>query len=200
MELTNQNTGEIILYQPDDSIRLEVRVENETVWFSLNQMAILFERDKSVISRHITNIFKEEELTKESVVANFATTAADGKTYQVEYFNLDVIISVGYRVKSKRGTRFRQWANPVLKNYLLKGYAINHRIERTENFSIETERRVSETEKKIDFLVQYMEAILSDQNDINEDTRMQLELLSEEIAKLQTNKIWIDKPQNTMLN
>ena len=200
MELSNQNTGEIILYQPDDSIRIEVRVENDTVWLTLNQMAVLFDRDKSVISRHITNIFKEEELTADAVVAKFATTATDGKTYQVEYFNLDVIISVGYRVKSKRGTRFRQWANPVLKNYLLRGYAINQRIERVENFAIETERRVTETEKKIEFLTHCVEDILSDQNDINEDTRMQLELVSQMLAELQTNKIWIDKPQNPMLN
>ena len=192
--------GEIILYQPDDSIRLEVRLENDTVWLTLNQMAYLFDRDKSVISRHITNIFKEGELFIDSVVAKFATTATDGKVYQVDYYNLDVIISVGYRVKSKSGTRFRQWANPVLKEYLLKGYAINQRFERIENFAIETERRVTEAEIKIEFLTQYIESVLSDSNDINEDTRMQLEIICKELAELQTNKIWIDKPQNPMLN
>ena len=108
------NKGEIVLYQPDNAVKLEVRLEDETVWLSLNQIAVLFERDKSVISRHIKNIFTEEELFKNSAVANFATTATDGKVYQVEYYNLDVIISVGYRVKSKRGTQFRQWANRVL--------------------------------------------------------------------------------------
>ncbi|HOL30121.1 MAG TPA: RhuM family protein, partial [Paludibacteraceae bacterium] len=113
--------NEIILYQSDNAVQLEVMLENETVWLTLNQMSILFERDKSVISRHISNIFKEQELDKNSVVAKNATTASDGKTYLIEYYNLDVIISVGYRVKSKRGTQFRIWANKVLKDYLLKG-------------------------------------------------------------------------------
>ena len=100
--------SQLILYQTEDQqIRLEVRFAGETVWLTLNQMADLFQRDKSVISRHIRNIFEEGELARESVVAKFATTAADGKTYQVEYFNLDAIISVGYRVKSLRGTQFR---------------------------------------------------------------------------------------------
>ena len=141
-----ENRGEIILYQPDNSVNLEVRVEGETVWLTLNQIAELFDRDKSVISRHIKNIFKEEELFINSVVANFATTAADGKIYQVEYYNLDAIISVGYRVKSKQGIRFRQWANTVLKEYILRGYAISRRFERIEH-------RVAETEKKIDLFV-----------------------------------------------
>ena len=109
--------GEIILYQPDDTIKLEVRMENETVWLSIEEMSNLFGRDISVIGKHIRNIFKEEELVKDSVWAKFAYTASDGKTYQVDYYNLDVIISVGYRVKSKRGTQFRQWANKVLKEY-----------------------------------------------------------------------------------
>ena len=138
--------NEIILYQSDNAVQLEVLLENETVWLTLNQMSDLFERDKSVISRHISNIFKEEELNKNSVVAKNATTASDGKTYLVEYYNLDVIISVGYRVKSRRGTQFRIWANNVLKDYLLKGYAVNRRIENLE-------RRVSATEDKIDFFV-----------------------------------------------
>ena len=192
----NPNTGEIILYQPDNSIRLEVRVEDETVWLSLNQIANLFDRDKSVISRHIANVFNEEELFMDSVVAKFATTATDGKIYQVEYYNLDVIISVGYRVKSKRGTQFRQWANRVLKEYLLRGYVINKQIERVENFAIETERRVTETEKKIDFLAHYIEVILTDYNDINEDTRMQLELINETLAKLQSDHKLMNKPRN----
>jgi len=210
MDLSKKSTGEIILYQPDETIRLEVMMENETVWLTLNQMAVLFDRDKSVISRHITNIFKEEELTADSTVANFATVQMEGDRMierDIEYFNLDVIISVGYRVKSKRGTRFRQWANPVLKNYLLKGYAINQRIERVENFAIETQKQLSETKQQmteikigLNNLVQNIEDVLSDQNDINEDTRMQLELFSQTLADLQANKIWIDKPQNPMLN
>jgi hypothetical protein len=100
---------------------IEVRVESESVWLNLNQIALLFGRDKSVISRHISNVFREKELVHSSVVAFFATTAADGKTYQVEHFNLDVIISVGYRVKSRQGTQFRIWANKVLRDYLVKG-------------------------------------------------------------------------------
>src|ERR1017187_9654976 len=103
--------SELILYQTEDNrTRIEVRLENKTVWLSLNQSVELFQRDKSVISRHINNVFDEGELVRERVVANYATTAADGKTYQVEFFNLDVIISVGYRVKSQRGTQFRIWA------------------------------------------------------------------------------------------
>jgi hypothetical protein len=151
------NKGEIILYQPDNSLNLEVRLENETVWLSLNQIAELFTRNKSVISRHIKNIFEEEELYINSVVANFATTAADGKIYNVDYYNLDIIISVGYRVKSKRGVLFRQWATQILRNYLLRGYAINQRMERiekqVEKLSVETDKRLTETEKKIDFFV-----------------------------------------------
>lgn len=115
------STAKVVLYRN----KFEVRLEKETVWLSLNQMAGLFERDKSVISRHLHNIFKTKELSRKSVVANFATTAADGKTYQVKYFNLDAIISVGYRVNSKRGTHFRIWATSVLRKHLVEGYTIN---------------------------------------------------------------------------
>ena len=118
--------NEIILFE-NQNVRLEVNMKDEMVWLSLDQMSELFGRDKSVISRHIKNIFSEKELEKNSVVANFATTASDGKTYQVDYYNLDVIISVGYRVKSKEGTKFRQWANKILKDYMIKGYAVNQR-------------------------------------------------------------------------
>jgi len=145
----NMNQNEIILYQPDNSIKLEVRLENETVWLSLSQIATLFNRDKSVISRHIKNIFEEEELFMDSTVANFATVQIEGGKMverDIEYFNLDVIISVGYRVKSKQGVRFRQWANPILKDYLLKGYVVNQRIERLEY-------RMTEAENKIGFFV-----------------------------------------------
>ena len=110
-----ENKGEIIVYQSDNTLQLEVRMEDETVWLSLNQIAELFERDKSVISRHIKNVFEERELSKDSVVAKIATTGSDNKIYQVDYYNLDVIISVGYRVKSQRGTQFRIWANQILK-------------------------------------------------------------------------------------
>lgn len=146
--------GEIILYQPDEIIKLEVHLKNETVWLSIEEMSQLFGRDISVIGKHIRNIFKEEELVKDSVWAKFAYTAADGKTYQVDYYNLDVIISVGYRVKSKQGTRFRQWANQVLKEYMLKGHAINsypHR--RIEEKLSEHDRQIRDLADKVEFFV-----------------------------------------------
>ena len=119
---------QIALYQaPDGTVSLEVKLEAETVWLNLNQMSGLFDRDKSVISRHLRNIFKTGELARDSVVAFFATTAADGKTYRVEYYNLDAIISVGYRVNSKRGTQFRIWATNVLRDHVLRGYSANER-------------------------------------------------------------------------
>ena len=121
-----KNNGDFIIYQTEDGLtKINVRVENDTVWLSLDLMAELFQRDKSTISRHIKNIFSEGELLADSVVANFATTANDGKTYQVDYYNLDVIISVGYRVKSMRGTQFRIWATQRLKEYLIKGFTMD---------------------------------------------------------------------------
>jgi len=118
--------GEFLLYRSEDGrARLEVRIQGETVWLSLNQLAELFQRDKSVISRHIKNVFAEGELRPEAVVAKYATTAADGKSYNVEYFNLDIIISVGYRVRSLRGTQFRQWATQRLREYVVKGFALD---------------------------------------------------------------------------
>jgi len=117
--------NEIILFK-DQNVKLEVNMKDETVWLSLDQMSKLFGRDKSVIYRHIKNVL-EEELEDNSVVAKFATTANDGKTYQVDYYNLDVIISVGYRVKSQNGIIFRKWANQILKDYMIKGYAVNNK-------------------------------------------------------------------------
>lgn len=122
----NQKTKLVIFRASDKNIKLDVNIEDDTVWLSLEQMSELFERNKSTISRHIKNIFLEDELLQDSVVANFATTANDGKIYNVAYYNLDVIISVGYRVKSKRGVEFRKWANNILKDYILKGYAVNN--------------------------------------------------------------------------
>ena len=119
--------GEIILYQPDESTRLEVRLEEETVWLTRHQLAVLFNRDVKTIGKHINNALREE-LEGLSVVAKFATTAADGKRYNTEHYNLDMILSVGYRVKSKQGILFRQWTNRVLKDYLMKGYSINQRL------------------------------------------------------------------------
>ena len=120
------NMGEILIYRTEDGqTKLDVKLENETIWLSLDQMAELFQRDKSTVSRHIKNVFQEGELDPSSVVANFATTAADGKNYQVDYYNLDVIISVGYRVKSIRGTQFRIWATARLKEYMIKGFTLD---------------------------------------------------------------------------
>lgn len=135
--------GEIILYQPDETVKLEVRMENETVWLTQAQMVDLFQRDQSVIARHINNIFKEAELEKESNM-HFLHNAFSDKP--INLYSLDVIISVGYRVKSKRGTQFRQWANKVLKEYLLKGYSINRRLS-------ELEKTVALHSEKIDFFV-----------------------------------------------
>ena len=121
----NITTDLVLFHSHDGEILLPVTVDRDTVWLSLDQIAALFQRDKSTVSRHIRNVFSEGELERDSVVANFTTTAADGKKYQVDHLNLDVIISVGYRVKSQRGVEFRKWANSVLKDYILRGYAVN---------------------------------------------------------------------------
>jgi len=141
--------GEIILYQSEDSTQLEVRIENETVWLTLNQISALFDRDKSVISRHIKNVFDEQELDYLSTVAKNATVQMEGGKEvqrQIEFYNLDVIISVGYRVKSKRGTQFRIWANSILKEYLMKGYVLHSRMDRVE-------KKILEHDQKFDLLI-----------------------------------------------
>ena len=140
-----KNNGEIIFYHPEESLELEVRLEDETVWLNRQQLSELFNRDIKTIGKHINNALKEE-LKDLPVVANFATTARDGKTYKMEFYNLDMILSIGYRVKSQSGIRFRIWANNVLKDYLLKGYAINQRIENIE-------AKLFEHDQKIDFFV-----------------------------------------------
>ena len=125
------NNSEINIYKSEDgSTEIQVKLDNETVWLSLMQLTELFQRDKSVISRHITNVYKEKELEKQATVANFATVQIEGERSverNVEYYNLDVIISIGYRIKSQRGTQFRIWANKILKDYLIKGYSINEK-------------------------------------------------------------------------
>lgn len=127
-----KENGHIVIFKTEDGkISVDARFDAETVWLSLDQMAALFERDKSTISRHIKNVFEDGELQIESVVANFATTAADGKVYQVDFYNLDVIISVGYRVKSQRGTQFRIWATKRLNEYIRKGFTLDD--ERLKN-------------------------------------------------------------------
>ena len=132
--MRNRPDGEVILYQRDGAPAIDVRLESDTVWLSLNQLADLLGRDKSTISRHISNVFAEGELERASVVAEFATSAADGKTYQVEHYNLDVIISVGYRVKSRQGTQFRIWATERLREYLIKGFAMDDARLKNETY------------------------------------------------------------------
>jgi len=146
---TPDTSGEIILYQPDDDVRLEVRLNDETVWLTQAQMAELFGTGRQAITKHLKNIYEIGELERTSTSSILELLQPEGGRMVMrkrEYYNLDVIISVGYRVNTKRGIQFRQWANRVLKEYLLKGYAVNNRIERLE-------QRVTKTEEKIDFFV-----------------------------------------------
>ena len=185
MAHTEPAGNQIVVYQPNETVRLDVRLENETVWLNRHQMAQLFGRDIKTIGKHIANALSEElacnsvvsdfattqshqnptvanfatvGTSQDSVVAKFATTAADGKVYQVEYYNLDVILSVGYRVKSAQGILFRRWANTVLKEYLLRGYSVNARLNQLED---KMDRRfskydsdIAELKYKVDFFVQ----------------------------------------------
>lgn len=149
--------NEIILYQPDTSISLEVKLEDETVWLTQAQMVDLFQTSKQNISLHTNNIFKEGELDANSVVKENLTTASDGKKYRTKYYNLDVIISVGYRVKSIRGTQFRQWANKILKDHLLRGYSVNQRLlymeSRIDHRLSEHDSQIKELSGKVDFFL-----------------------------------------------
>ena len=151
---SSSQDNEIILYQPDSTVKLEVRLENETVWLSQHQMSDLFERDRTVITRHINNIFKERELDEKSNV-HFLHIANSDKPIKI--YSLDVIISVGYRVKSVRGTKFRQWANKVLKEYLLRGYSINQRLlhmeSRIDHRLSEHDSQIKELNNKMDFCI-----------------------------------------------
>ena len=149
--------NEIVLYQPDSTVQLEVRLQDETVWLTQQQMSQLFNTTRNNITLHISNIFKEQELEQNSVCKDSLLTAQDGKTYRTKFYNLDVIISVGYRVKSQAGTRFRQWAMTVLKDYMLRGYSVNQRLlhaeERIDNRLMAHEQRLEAVENKIDFFV-----------------------------------------------
>lgn len=149
--------NEIILYQPDSTLSLDVRVEDDTVWLTQAQMTELFQSSKQNISLHINNIFKERELDRMAVVKESLTTAADGKRYKTNLYSLDVIISVGYRVKSIRGTQFRQWANKVLKEYLLRGYSVNQRLlhmeSRIDRRLAEHDCQIRELSGKVDFFL-----------------------------------------------
>ena len=140
--MNNDNNALVIFHDGAFELNVRVSASENTVWLTLDQIASLFEKDKSTVSRHIKNIFSEGELDIEAVVANYATTASDGKTYQVGYYNLDLIISVGYRVKSKRGVAFRKWATSVLNDYLLKGYAENKRLLEAQGKTIELQTRM----------------------------------------------------------
>ncbi len=161
-------TNEVVPYNPkeesvvvyrtaDNMLQLDVQLADNTVWLTQQQMTVLFDTSKQNVSLHINNIFKEGELDKNSVVKDYLTTAADGKRYRTLCYNLDVIISVGYRVKSKRGTQFRQWATKVLNEYMLRGYAVDQRIfaveERMDKRLLAHERRLEAVEEKIDFFV-----------------------------------------------
>ena len=154
--------NEIIIYQSEElTTQIEVRVEDETVWLNRHQIATLFDRDFKTIGKHILNALKEE-LQNIAVVAKFATTATDGKVYQVEHYSIEVITSVGYRVKSNRGIQFRIWANKVLKNYLLKGYAINQRFEHLENDMQNIKQKLNEIDIKVNTSLPAKEGIFYD--------------------------------------
>jgi len=156
MKQLSDNKGEIILYQPDDSLKLEVRLDDETVWLSQSQMAELLQTTIPNINLHLKNIFEEGELEEVGTIKDFLIVRLEGKRQiqrKISFYNLDVIISVGYRIKSQRGTLFRIWATRVIKDYLLRGFVINQRIDRVEKLAVETEKRVTETENKIDFFV-----------------------------------------------
>ena len=160
LSIPTSQSGEIVLYQPDENVRLEVRIEEDTVWLSQQQMTILFQTTKQNVSLHINNIFKEGELRKEATVKDYLTVQFEGERKVnriVSFYNLDVIISVGYRVKSQRGTRFRQWANGVLKDYLLKGYSINDKLiqmeDRIDRRLMQHEKQLQDQQQQIDFFI-----------------------------------------------
>ena len=150
MNNMESSKGEIVMYQPDETIRLEVRMEGETVWLSANQMSLLFDRDEKTIRKHINNVFSDNEVPK---AINTHFLRVDGVKQPVAFYTLDVIISVGYRVKSKKGTAFRQWANMVLKEYLLRGYSINQNLKDVHTQLGKHDKRISILEDKVDFFV-----------------------------------------------
>ena len=154
-----EQKSEIVLYQPEGSVSLEVRLENETVWLTQQQISELFGTGRQAITKHLKNIFASNELDENSVCSILELTAADGKNYKTKVYNLDAILSVGYRVNSKNATLFRRWANSVLKDYMLKGYSLNHRFERLED-KIDTrfQRYDSEIQRlsnQVDFFVRH---------------------------------------------
>lgn len=154
---TESRKGEIILYQPNESLKLEVQIENDTVWLTQQQIAELFGVKQPAVSKHLNNIFKEGELNKASVHSILEYTAADGKSYKTQFYSLDAILSVGYRVNSKNATKFRQWAKKILKDYLLRGYSVNRQLVElqgyTDNRFLQIEKRLDEHQQQIDFFV-----------------------------------------------
>ncbi|MCS2890660.1 virulence RhuM family protein [Parabacteroides faecis] len=148
-----ESKDEIIIYQSQSALRLEVRLQNETVWLTQAQIAELFGTKRQAITKHLQNIFNSGELDKNSVSSKVELTAQDGKNYVTKIYNLDAIISVGYRVNSKNATAFRQWANQVLRSYLLKGYSINQRMDRMEHTLSEQNQKIIEHDQKIDFFI-----------------------------------------------
>ena len=201
-----EKKNEIILFE-NQGVKLEVNLKDETVWLNRQQLAILFDRDVKTIGKHINNALKEELLDDNSVVAKLATTATDGKTYQVEYYNLDVILSVGYRVKSNKGIIFRKWANKILKDYMLKGYAINQRrleyLEKTvklidianriderleNNDAKEILKVIGEYSKALNLLDDYDHRTLKKINGKIDERKIQYEECIEIINKLRFNQ------------
>ncbi|MGP1570483.1 MAG: virulence RhuM family protein [Eubacteriales bacterium] len=182
-----ENDNMLIYQSADGNIKIDVRFEKETVWLSLDQMATLFGRDKSTVSRHIKNVFEEGELHASSVVANYATTAADNKTYQVDYYNLDVIISVGYRVKSQQGTLFRIWATQRLREYIIKGFTLNDERFKTGssyNYFKELLDRIRDIRLSERVFYQQIKDIYATSIDYNPSAEMTLEFFKEVQNKL----------------
>jgi len=147
---------QIVIYEPKPDFKMQVKTDGETVWLSQAQMVELFGRDQSVIARHIRNIFKEGELERDSVYAKFAYTASDGKTYQIDFYNLDVVISVGYRVKSVQGTRFRQWATRMLRDMLLRRVDDMRRVDKLESRMANVETEVKQIKSGMTYLVKQL--------------------------------------------
>jgi len=202
--------NQIIIYQTkDNQIQVGVQFENDTVWLNRQQLALLFNRDIKTIGKHINNIFEEGELVESSVVAKFATTASDGKTYQTEHYNLDIIISVGYRVKSQRGTQFRQWATQRLKEYLLQGYAINQKrleelgkmVQFIEQSAQSESLHLNEAKGLIDVLSNYTKSfVLLSQYDSNSFSTVSLdENITYEI-KYDEAKLAVIELQNQLIS
>ncbi|WP_201523647.1 RhuM family protein [Aliarcobacter butzleri] len=212
--MSNELNNQIVIYEDiNGDIKLDVSLENDTLWLSQKQLEVLFDRDKSVISRHIKNIFKENELDKNAVVAKNATTATDGKVYQVEYYNLDMTISLGYRVNSKRATSFRVWATKILKDYLINGYSINNKRlqqkglkELNETISLlkdtisKTQLELSEAKGLLDVIINYSRTWTLLQG-YDEDS-LKIDFISQKakfILDIDEAKIGIEKLKNQLI-